>query len=110
MAVDSLPGLPTIPGPERPKHQIRTLTSRKAGQPIDSPMFTIPVSCLNVIRVSILREPGSFSLFCREERYRRSSQALSMRAACVIFTTKQAKAAGSRRILTRITFKQELES
>jgi len=25
------------------KHQIRTLTSRKAGQPIDSPMFTIPV-------------------------------------------------------------------
>jgi hypothetical protein len=67
MAVDSLLGLSTIPGPERPKHQIRALASRKAGQPIDSAMFPNPVFCLNVVRVSILREPRSFSLFRREE-------------------------------------------
>jgi hypothetical protein len=30
-------------------------------------MFTNPVSGLNVVRVSILGEPGSFSLFGREE-------------------------------------------
>jgi hypothetical protein len=67
MAVDSLLGLSTIPGPERPKHQIGALASRKTGQPIDSAMFPNPVSRLNVVRVSILREPGSFSLFGREE-------------------------------------------
>jgi len=67
MAVDSLAGLSPIPGPERPKHQVRALASRKAGQPIDSPMLTNPVSRLNVIRVSILRESGSFSLLGREE-------------------------------------------
>src|SRR5271170_3272628 len=67
MAVDSLCGLSSIPGPERPKHQVRALASREAGQPIDSTMLTNPVSRLNVVRVSILREPGSFSLFCREK-------------------------------------------
>jgi hypothetical protein len=67
MAVDSLGELSPIPGPERPKHQVRALTSRKAGQPIDFSMLTNPVSRLNVVRVSILREPGSFSLFGREE-------------------------------------------
>jgi hypothetical protein len=30
-------------------------------------MFPDPVSRLNVVRVSILREPGSFSLFGREK-------------------------------------------
>src|SRR5271156_3857646 len=59
MAVDSLGGLSPIPGPQRPKHQVRALTSRKCGQPIDSPMLTNPVSCVNVVRVSILREPRS---------------------------------------------------
>ena len=67
MAVDSLVGLSSIPGPERPKHQVRALASRKARQPIDSPMLTNPVSRLNVIRVSILREPRSLGLFRREE-------------------------------------------
>jgi len=67
MAVDSLGGLSSISGPERPKHQVRALASRKAGQPIDSPMLTNPVSRLNVIRVSILREPRSFSLLRREK-------------------------------------------
>jgi hypothetical protein len=67
MAVDSLSDLSPIPGPDRPKHQVRALASRKAGQPIDSPMLTNPVSCLNVVRVSILREPRSFSLLGREE-------------------------------------------
>jgi hypothetical protein len=67
MAEDSLGDLPPIPGPEGPKHQIRALASRKAGQPIDSPMFTNPVSRLNVVRVSILREPRSFGLLGREE-------------------------------------------
>jgi len=67
MAVDSLDGFCPIPGPERPKHQVRTLASRKAGEPIDSPMFTNPVSRLNVVRVGILREPRSFSLLRREE-------------------------------------------
>jgi hypothetical protein len=67
MAVDSLGDLSPIPGPERPKHQVRALTSRKTGQPIDSPMLTNPVSRLNVVRVSILRETGSLSLLCREE-------------------------------------------
>ena len=67
MAVDSLGGLSAIPGPERPKHQVRALASRKAGQPIDRPMLTNPVSRLNVVRVSILRESRSFSLLGREE-------------------------------------------
>ena len=67
MAVDPLGGLSPIPGPERPKHQVRALASRKAGEPIDSPMLTNPVSRLNVVRVSILREPRSFSLLGREE-------------------------------------------
>ena len=39
----------------------------ESGQPIDSPMLPNPVSRLNVVRVSILREPGSLSLLCREE-------------------------------------------
>jgi hypothetical protein len=30
-------------------------------------MLTNPVSRLNVVRVSILREPRSFGLLCREE-------------------------------------------
>jgi len=67
MAEDSLGGLSPIPGPERPKHQVRALTTRKADQPIDSPMLTNPVSRLDVVRVSILREPRSFSLLGREE-------------------------------------------
>jgi hypothetical protein len=67
MAEDSLGGLSPIPRPEGPKHQIRALASRKAGQPIDSPMLTNPVSRLNVVRVSILREPRSFRLLGREE-------------------------------------------
>ncbi len=67
MAVDSLGGLSPIPGPERPKHQVRALALRKASQPIDSPMLANPVSRLNVVRVSILREPGSFSLLRGEE-------------------------------------------
>ena len=67
MAVDSLCDLFPIPGPERPKHQVRALASRKAGQPIDSPMLTNPISRLNVVRVSILREPRSLSLLRREE-------------------------------------------
>src|SRR5271163_4815542 len=69
MAVDSLGGLSPIPRPERPKHQVRALASRKGGQPIDSPMLTNPVSRLNVVRVSILREPRSFSLLRREEAF-----------------------------------------
>jgi len=67
MAVDSLGSPSPIPGPERPKHQVRALASRKAGQPIDSPMLTNPVSRLNVVRVSILRESRSFRLLRREE-------------------------------------------
>ena len=67
MAVDSLGDLSPIPGPERPKHQVRALASRKARQSIDSPMFTNPVSRLNMVRVSILRESRSFSLLRREE-------------------------------------------
>jgi len=67
MAVDSLGDLSPIPGPERPKHQVRALASREAGQPINSPMLTNPVSRPNVVRVSILREPRSFSLLRREE-------------------------------------------
>jgi hypothetical protein len=67
MTVDSLGGLPPIPGPQRPKHQVGALASREAGEPIDSSMLTSPIPHLNVVRVSILREPGSFSLFCREE-------------------------------------------
>jgi hypothetical protein len=67
MAVDSLGDLSPIPGPERPKHQVGALASRKAGQPIDSPTLTNPVPRLNVIRVSILREPRSLSLLGREK-------------------------------------------
>jgi len=67
MAVDSLSGLSPIPRPERPKHQVRTLASRKVSQPIDSAMLTNPVSHLNVVWVSILREPRSFSLLGREK-------------------------------------------
>jgi hypothetical protein len=67
MAVDSLASLSPIPGPKRPKHQVRALASRKARQPIDSPMLTNPVSRLNVVRVGIFREPRSFGLFGREE-------------------------------------------
>jgi hypothetical protein len=67
MAVDSLGELRPIPGPERPKHQVRAPASGKVGQPIDSPMLTNPVSSLNVVRVSILREPHSFGLLGREE-------------------------------------------
>jgi hypothetical protein len=67
MAVDTLGGLSPIPGPERPKHQVRALASWKAGQPIDSSMLTGPISRLNVVRVSILREPRRFSLLGREE-------------------------------------------
>ena len=67
IAVDSLGGLSPIPGPERPKHQVRALTPWKAPQPIDSPMLTNPIPRLNVVRVSIFRESRSFSLFGREE-------------------------------------------
>jgi hypothetical protein len=67
MAVNSLSGLSPIPGPERPKHQVRALASRKAGQRINSPVLTNSVSRMNVIRMSILREPSSFSLLRREE-------------------------------------------
>jgi hypothetical protein len=67
MGVDSLGDLFAISGPERPKHQVGPLASGKAGQPINSPMLTNPVPRLNVVRVSILREPGSFGLLRREE-------------------------------------------
>jgi len=67
MAVDSLGSLSPIPGPKRPKHQVRALASRKTRQPIDSPMLTNPVSRLNVVRVRIFRKPRSFGLFGREE-------------------------------------------
>ncbi len=67
MAVDPVDGLRPISGPKRPKHQVRALTSRKARQPIDSPMFTNPVSHLNMVRMGVLREPYSFSLLRREE-------------------------------------------
>ena len=67
MAVDSLSGLSPIPGPERPKHEVRALASRKTGQAINSPALTNPVSRVNVIRMSILREPSSFGLLRREE-------------------------------------------
>jgi hypothetical protein len=67
MAVDSLAGLSPIPGPERPKHQVRPLASGKTGQTIDSPMLTNPVSRVNVVGVSILRKPRSFSLLGCEE-------------------------------------------
>jgi hypothetical protein len=67
MAIDALGGLVSIPGPERPKHQIRTLASRETGQPIDTPVLAHPVSRLNVVGVSILRKTRSFGLFCREE-------------------------------------------
>ena len=67
MAVDSLGDLSPIPRPERPKHQVRALVSWKAGQPIDSPMLTNPVSRLNVVRVGVLGKPHSFSLLSREE-------------------------------------------
>ena len=67
MAVDSLRDLSSIPRPERPKHQIRAVTTWKASQPIDSPMFTNPVSHLNVVRVGILRETRSLSLLRGEK-------------------------------------------
>ena len=67
MAVDSLSDLFPIPGPERPKHQVRALASRKVGQPIDSAMLTNPVSRLNVVGVSILGEARSLSLLRREK-------------------------------------------
>ena len=67
MAVDSLGGLSSISGPERPKHQVRALPLWKAGQSVDSPMLTNPVSRLNVVWVSILREPRSFRLLRREK-------------------------------------------
>ena len=67
MAIDSLRDLSSIPGPERPKHQVGAFALRKTGQPIDSPMLTNPVSRLNVVRMSILRKPRSFSLLCREK-------------------------------------------
>jgi hypothetical protein len=67
MAVDSLHGLCPISGPQRPKHQVRAVTSWKAHQPIDSPMFTNPVPRLNMVRMGVLREPRSFSLLRREE-------------------------------------------
>jgi len=67
MAVDSLDGLSSIPRPKRPKRQVRALTSGEAGQPIDSPMLTNPVSRMYVVWVSILREPRGFSLLGREE-------------------------------------------
>jgi hypothetical protein len=67
MTIGCLRCLSPIPRPERPKHQVRAFASRKAGQPIDSPMFAKPVSRLNVVRVSILCEPRSFSLLGREE-------------------------------------------
>ena len=66
MAADSLGNLSPIPRPERPKHQVRALVSWKAGQPIDSPMLTNPVSRLNVVRVGVLGKPRSFSLLSRE--------------------------------------------
>ena len=50
-----------IPGPERPNHQVRALASRKAGQPIDFPMLPNPVARVNVVRVSILREPRTLA-------------------------------------------------
>ena len=67
MAVYSLCGLSSIPRPERPKHQVRALAARKAGQSVDSPMLTSPVSRLHVVRVSILGETRSLSLLGREE-------------------------------------------
>ena len=67
MAIDSLGGLSPVPGPKRPKHQVRAFASRKAGQSIDPPMFTNPISRLNVVRVSILRKPCGFSLLRREK-------------------------------------------
>jgi hypothetical protein len=67
MAVDSLRDLSTIPGPEQPKHQIRALASRKAAQPIDSAMLQNPVCRLNMVRVSILRKPDSFSLINKKK-------------------------------------------
>ena len=67
MAVDSLRDLSPISRPERPTHQVRALALREAGEPIDSPMLSDPVSRLNVVGMSILREPRSFSLLSREE-------------------------------------------
>jgi hypothetical protein len=67
MAVDSLRDLSPISRPERPMHQVRALALREAGEPINSPMLSDPVSRLNVVGMSILREPRSLSLLSREE-------------------------------------------
>jgi hypothetical protein len=67
MTVDSLGHLCPVSGPKGPKYEVGPLASRKAGQPIDSAMFTNPVSRLNVVWVSILSKPRSLSLLRREE-------------------------------------------
>jgi hypothetical protein len=67
MAVDSLSGLSSIPGPERPKHQVWALASRKARQPIDSSMLTNPIAGLDVVGVRVLGKTRSLSLLGREK-------------------------------------------
>ena len=67
MAVDSLGSLSPIPGPKRPEHQVRTLTSWKTGEPIDSPMLTNPITDLNVVGMRVLCKAGNLGLLrCKE--------------------------------------------
>jgi hypothetical protein len=67
MAVDPLSGFAPIPGPERPKHQVWALASRKASQSIDSSMLTNPITGLDVVGMRVFGKACGLGLLrCKE--------------------------------------------
>ena len=67
VAKDSLGFFFTIPRPQRPKHEVGPVSRWKLRHPVDSPMFTNPVTGLHVIRMGIFGKARRFSLLRREE-------------------------------------------
>lgn len=67
MTIDSLDLFLPVPGPERPKSQVRPVRQRELREPVESSMFANPVACMHVIRVSVFRESSCSGLLRCEE-------------------------------------------
>ena len=67
MTVDAFDFFVSVPGPQRPKHEIGSISCRKQREPVDAAVLTDPVPDLHMIRMRVLGESGRFGLLRGEE-------------------------------------------
>jgi len=67
VAVYTFDFLIAVPGPQRPKDKFGPVRRWKQGKPVDATVLAYSVSNLDVVRMGVLGEPGSFSLLRGEE-------------------------------------------